>query len=50
VIFPEDGNGQLPKHEAVLLNQELIQLGGDELIYMYQLHGKCTILSFQPLH
>jgi hypothetical protein len=31
-------------------NQELMQFGGDELVYMYQLHGKCTTLSLQPLH
>jgi hypothetical protein len=25
--------------------QELVHFFGDELVYMYQLHGRCTILS-----
>lgn len=39
-VSSNDGYGQRPKHVGVHYSRILVQSVGDELVYVYHLHGK----------
>jgi hypothetical protein len=46
-VSSNDGYGQWPKHVGVHYSRILVQSVGDELVYVYHLHGKCAVLTFK---